>query len=295
MKRINTLIAAAMTSALLPAGAANAEDAASYFPKLEDLQTYKANQEAMESGGLKVFDGVPVTTDKYNATVGIAAAGSDLVNCTGTLIATNLVLTARHCAYNGVSGRVFVGNIESKGDWYEVEAVVWPDDARRTGRLDDPENPDIVVLKLATSITNVTPRQIASAAQIDAAIGYRVVGFGFDEDDVIGVKNRADVPTATNDCEGFLTKPNISEASLFGCAPGAEIVAGAVGLGRDTCNGDSGGPLLLFPEGGAGVEDYVLAGATSRAARNSAQPCGDGGVYVRLTGFARAFIAEAMQ
>lgn len=257
---------------------------------------YQKNAEAMRSDAeIKVFGGEFVTTASYNATMGIAAAGQDLVDCTGTLIADDKVLTARHCACDGIHGRALVGNDETQGIWHEVASVAWPDDTKRCGPYADADNPDIVVLTLATKVPNATPRKLASAAQIDTAIDYRVVGFGRDESGNFGFKKRADVPSATNNCSGFVNGLNVSESRLFGCVPGAEIVAGRVGLGRDSCNGDSGGPLFLFPAGGVGVKDYLLAGATSRAARNSVEDCGDGGIYVRLTGKARAFVDEALR
>lgn len=263
---------------------------------LANYPPYAANAKAMAAQGqLKVVGGQQVTTQSYNATMGIAAAGQDRVECSGTLIADDKVLTARHCACAGVSGRALVGNKEFDGIWHEVSSIAWPDETKKCGRWDDPNNPDIVVLTLAAPVTNAVPRKLASAAQIDSATDYRVVGFGMDDDGIFGVKRRADVPSATNNCSGFVDALNVSEARLFGCAPGAEIVAGHIGLGRDTCNVDSGGPLFLFPNGGTGVADYLLAGTTSRAAANSITNCGDGGVYVRLTGFARAFIDEAMQ
>ena len=55
-----------------------------------------------------------------------------------------------------------------------------------------------------------------------------------------------------------------------------EFVAGRKALGRDSCNGDSGGPAYLQ----AG-NDFVVAGLTSRATRAAVVNCGDGGIYVR--------------
>jgi endonuclease G len=48
-------------------------------------------------------------------------------------------------------------------------------------------------------------------------------------------------------------------------------------LNRDSCSGDSGGPLYVQWNGA-----WLLAGATSRATKASVRTCGDGGVYVRV-------------
>jgi endonuclease G len=48
-------------------------------------------------------------------------------------------------------------------------------------------------------------------------------------------------------------------------------------LAKDTCTGDSGGPIYIRDG-----QDWLLAGATSRATKGSVNNCGDGGVYVRV-------------
>jgi len=57
-------------------------------------------------------------------------------------------------------------------------------------------------------------------------------------------------------------------------SPGGELAAG--GMGIDSCNGDSGGPLYLLTDYGT-----FLVGVTSRGYTTSTKPCGDGGIYVR--------------
>lgn len=59
-----------------------------------------------------------------------------------------------------------------------------------------------------------------------------------------------------------------------------EFVAGRKGLGKDTCNGDSGGPAYIDTNSGP-----VVAGLTSRATRDADVPCGAGGIYVRVDMF----------
>ena len=57
-----------------------------------------------------------------------------------------------------------------------------------------------------------------------------------------------------------------------------QVCAGVSGLGRDTCQGDSGGPLVARSRLDG---RWHLVGLTSYGPN----PCGEGGVYTRLSGF----------
>ena len=59
-----------------------------------------------------------------------------------------------------------------------------------------------------------------------------------------------------------------------GVSPGGEFVAG--GGNKDSCFGDSGGPVYLDTPRGP-----IVVGAVSRGTDNSPTPCGGGGIYVR--------------
>lgn len=56
-----------------------------------------------------------------------------------------------------------------------------------------------------------------------------------------------------------------------------QLCAGGPGLGKDGCEGDSGGPLSVRSDTGR----WYVIGITSFGSR----PCGQGGVYTRLDGF----------
>jgi len=78
-----------------------------------------------------------------------------------------------------------------------------------------------------------------------------------------------------------------SDAERYGCLPGEEIVAQNLS-GADSCDGDSGGPLLVTKTGDGGTGDgylssYFLAGITSRGIAGANPRCGAGGIYERLT------------
>ncbi len=254
---------------------------------IDFYRPYERNQEAMQQAGIpKVFNGEEVESARLHDVVRIVSNFNEFISCTGTLIAPDRVLTARHCAQGGAADRVLVGTAAPWISEHRVDGA-----AITVGAYSDPipwpGNPDIAVLRLETPVDGVKPRAIASQAEIDDAKFFKVVGFGSTDTNVFGIKHEASVPSATNDCQQAIADWNTTEAAYFGCQPGEEIVAGAVGLGTDTCNGDSGGALFVLPEGASGDAELKLAGVTSRAVRNGSFQgffqCGDGGVYVRMT------------
>jgi secreted trypsin-like serine protease len=73
----------------------------------------------------------------------------------------------------------------------------------------------------------------------------------------------------------------------YGCDPAHEMVISRT-AGRDTCDGDSGGPVFERIDGG-----WRLLAITSRPVAFSAVRCGDGGVYVRVDSL-RSWIDEQL-
>jgi endonuclease G len=75
------------------------------------------------------------------------------------------------------------------------------------------------------------------------------------------------------------------EQAKYRCKKNIELVAGHRGIRRDTCRGDSGGPLYIQSDEGT----YRLLGVTSRGLKDfdhfPPQPCGNGGIYVRADRF----------
>jgi hypothetical protein len=196
------------------------------------------------------------------------AVGSDEeYYCTGTLIAPTLVVTAQHC--------LDVTRVFLKGhDVSDPESGETIPLARKDGRtvqfVHPSEDLRILVLERPSS---VAPRHVAQGFEVRGETAL-LVGFGrinFSGTVGYGVKRKVEVPILSLDC-------NAQAAGAYGCNSGAEIVAGHRGLNRDSCKGDSGGPLYITgPDG----DDYLL-GVTSRGVKNADRVCGDGGIYVRV-------------
>jgi hypothetical protein len=195
--------------------------------------------------------------------------------CSGTLVATNVAVTAGHCD-EVCSARVYFGaDITQPGKSVKVKQAVRHPEYGVGGKHND-----LTVLILEEDVPDVAPRGIAAGNMLDADSVYfvRVVGFGNTDPDStmgFGKKRVVDVPLATKDCSA-------DPQHTYGCDPASEFVAGAPFLNRDSCNGDSGGPVYIQASDGK----WYVAGATSRATANSLHNCGDGGIYVRLDKYA---------
>ncbi|WP_054048524.1 trypsin-like serine protease [Alloactinosynnema sp. L-07] len=187
--------------------------------------------------------------------------------CTGTVIAPTLVVTAGHCLTRGCSQRVFTGvdvHFPDHGEVVQVDHSV----AHPAYKPPDPLQ-DIAVLVLAEPVA-VEPRAVATAEQIGQATFVRLAGYGnTDVHSIAGFGRRrmVDVPMA-------------GKLAAYGADFASEFVAGRPFLDRDSCNGDSGGPAYVKVG-----DQWLLAGATSRATKSSVRPCGDGGIYTRVDAY----------
>ena len=198
-------------------------------------------------------------------------SGSDQPECTGTLIAPTVVLTAGHCATLAeppLPDTVLVGtnalDHPERGEVRHVGSAIEYPDSQATY--------DLGVLVL-TAPSTFAPRALATGwARLAVRNGASIKLVGYGATDASG---RRTVP-ALQEAASTITDFDCTTSS--GChataRPDGELGAG--GMGIDTCPGDSGGPLYVTTSFGT-----FLAGVTSRAYDGAAQACGGGGIYVR--------------
>jgi hypothetical protein len=204
---------------------------------------------------LEIIGGLPVD-ERFEGVVSVTAG---VQRCTGTLVASRLVLTAGHCL-NNVTGpyEVWVAAGEDISLPRATSGVASYGVHPAFCDLCDEEIGDFAYLVLNQELaTERVISPLVDQAEWDSTMradkSVFLVGFGENRamPGGLGIKNVAQVPIRRFSDRGY------------------EFWAG--GEGVDSCAGDSGGPALVQVRGG-----YLrLVGVTSRGA----DPCGDGGVY----------------
>lgn len=248
-------------------------------PNVEALSTFQANvnaafsSQATQPGLLRVWNGTQVRPpDPYPDTV--VVVGNNAL-CTGTLITPQHVITAAHCFCDKVTDEVSVGtsllNVQfrSKVDLSKSFSHIACN--KITGDQADIGQGDVALYTLVTPFSGVATRRISTEASLRAVASVRAVGFGVTSTNQTGVKFTVDIVIASYDCSAA----SVSSGNAH-CTPDVEMIA--AGMNRDTCNGDSGGPLYVL---GQDLNLY-LAAVTSRALDPTGN-CGDGGIYAKLT------------
>lgn len=188
--------------------------------------------------------------------------------CTGTLIAPNVVITAGHCDDTSLTTVLIGTNSLNDPGAGETIAV-----AKRVQFPNSQSTEDLTVVVLESK-SKFPPRAIATGwARIDVLNGkaVQIVGYGAVDVNASQFKPELQEAASTITDANCTLRTSDCNASV---SPGGELAAG--GMGIDSCNGDSGGPLYLLTDYGT-----FLVGVTSRGYTTSTEPCGDGGIYVR--------------
>lgn len=204
----------------------------------------------LEHDGHAIFGGEEAEPGEWPAVVAIQTGKL----CTGTLVAPDLILTAAHCFdTDPATVQVYFGDDLNGGqvvissDWAKHPDFCLPADCGE-------DLYDFAWIRLPTPATIEPIEPITNQAEFDEIMRVGTplwfVGFGQDDDGIIGIKR-----------EVLAALTGFNES-------GREFRAG--GEGKDTCYGDSGGPALAQLSSG----EWRITGVISRGGA-----CGQGGIY----------------
>jgi hypothetical protein len=194
----------------------------------------------------------------------VAVGGPNGYVCSGVVVDRSHVLTARHCL---PATQVAVAT--------EVKSATIQ---RAVVSVHTPPDPavDLALLVLQEPL-DVTLHPVRNRTDFEPPRG-RVWLAGFGAQDPTGRLGFGTRHVTFDLAEGWGCDPAFG--GLLGCHPSHELVLDGSG-DRDTCSGDSGGPVFEIIRRGDMCNLRLIA-ITSRAVMRSTVACGQGGIYSRV-------------
>jgi hypothetical protein len=242
--------------------------------------------------------------------LGVARGSAFSVTCTGTLVAPNKVITAKHCVTSDPEGKnldkveqglsFLVGaKVSANAKRYRVTSASVPT-AMEGGFIG--YGSDVAMLTLETSVAGIAPLAISATVP---RVGEKlaVVGFGFDETETKGERRKGSMTVRATEkqaaravwsgraaFEAFLVNAEGDKSALdpsddrsaqaarffdYALLAEHEVFVGLAPGDAQPCRSDSGGPLL---------RNGQVVGVVSGSLKLSSSPCGNYGAFFATFG-----------
>lgn len=235
------------------------------------LRTYRGGMHLWGARGhatahAAVIGGAPAQTGAFPSLAYIVDfQGKIAYQCTGTVIAPSLVLTAGHCAENlqtgahyGASGyRVVVGAVEPLVPNLPVSTVLGTILYPRLSRKSDDGDAALLVLSTPTAAPPIALASASSAKRLAAAgEAATMVGWGRTSFEQLTLTEHLESASTAVQAGAWCNRnapPFFARSEICTISPPSYETG--------VCEGDSGGPLLVVGQGGepveVGVADHV--------------------------------------
>lgn len=229
----------------------------------------------------RISNGYPANRDQFphQASITLPVSQTQSVVCGGAIITDNFILTAAHCVVRNPVYRIGVGSINLQSPTIRVEST--------TSRYHPSYNPsnlnnDIGLIELPIRLTwtnSIQPVQLPTRSQQGNS-------FEFERTYVSGFGKTTDNDPSVQDALRYVYQRVISNSECSAIY-GSDVIRSFTLCGRgwdfnaqSICEGDSGGPMILYDQS---VESTIIGVASFVSSRGCV--AGDPAGYTRVTSY----------